>query len=192
MTTQICEKCKKEQNINKFAFRCKLKIKRRKICYTCRKSKRKYTNTKQASKEYHKQYYKNNIDKLRKRQREIAALKRKNDPLFKLKENTRNLIAASFRNKGLRKHEKTFNMLGCSPEQFKQYIENQFDDKMFWDNYGSYWVIDHIIPVSSAINEATLIQLNHYTNLRPLEKIANIIKSDNLIKKEPEIKISGL
>lgn len=31
-------------------------------------------------------------------------------------------------------------------QQLKEHLESQFDDNMNWDNYGSYWEIDHIIP----------------------------------------------
>lgn len=31
-------------------------------------------------------------------------------------------------------------------QQLKEHLENQFDENMSWDNYGSYWEIDHIIP----------------------------------------------
>ena len=47
---------------------------------------------------------------------------------------------------------------------------------MSLENYGSckeknctrYWELDHIYPVSKATSEEHLIQLNHYTNFRPL------------------------
>ena len=52
---------------------------------------------------------------------------------------------------------------------------------MNWDNYGTYWVMDHIIPLSSATNEDELYKLCNYTNLQPLEKIANIKKSDKIL-----------
>lgn len=127
--------------------------------------------------------YKKNKQIYNKQQREKVAFERKNNSLFKLKENTRNLICASFRMKGIRKNTKTFNMLGCTPEQFKQHIESQFDSNMSWDNYGSYWSIDHIIPIASAITENDLLKINHFSNLRPLEKIENIKKGAKLVEK---------
>ena len=46
---------------------------------------------------------------------------------------------------------------------------------MSYDNYGKYngcfnygWDIDHIIPISTAVNDQDLLRLNHYTNLQPL------------------------
>ena len=58
---------------------------------------------------------------------------------------------------------------------------------MSWDNYGLYngelnygWDIDHIIPVSVAMDEEGVINLNHYTNLQPLcSKVNRHIKRTN-------------
>ena len=37
----------------------------------------------------------------------------------------------------------------CSIEQFKNYLESQFDDEMSWESYSKYgWHQDHIIPCS--------------------------------------------
>ena len=52
---------------------------------------------------------------------------------------------------------------------------------MSWDNHGTYWDIDHIIPLSTALNEADIIRLNHYTNLQPLDSFINrYVKRDRL------------
>lgn len=65
-------------------------------------------------------------------------------------------------------------------ETFKLHLENQFESWMNWRNKGLYngtpnfgWDIDHIIPLSSAVNETDIIKLNHYTNLRPLCSYVN-------------------
>jgi hypothetical protein len=71
-------------------------------------------------------------------------------------------------------------MLGCSYEDFKLHIEAQFVSGMSWENR-SEWHLDHIIPVSSAINEDDLIRLNHYTNFQPLWAVDNLKKSNKLI-----------
>ncbi len=47
--------------------------------------------------------------------------------------------------------KKSNSWLDCVPytlEDLKQHLESQFDENMSWDNYGSYWEIDHIKPVS--------------------------------------------
>ena len=52
---------------------------------------------------------------------------------------------------------------------------------MTLENYGD-WHIDHIIPLSSAIDEKTLIKLCHYTNLQPLWALDNLRKNNAKIQ----------
>lgn len=62
-------------------------------------------------------------------------------------------------------------------QQLKEHLESQFDENMNWDNYGSYWEIDHIIPQN--LFNITTVEDKEFQicwslkNLRPLEKIAN-------------------
>lgn len=115
-----------------------------------------------------------------------------NDPLFKISRNISTLISYSLKNKNINKLTKTEIILGCTFEEFKIHIESKFNDWMNWDNYGNpkdgilelnkTWDIDHVIPISSANNEADIIKLNHYTNLQPLCSYTNrLIKKDNTI-----------
>jgi hypothetical protein len=39
--------------------------------------------------------------------------------------------------------------LGCSIEEFRIYLENQFTSKMTWGNWGVIWELDHIQPLAS-------------------------------------------
>lgn len=102
------------------------------------------------------------------------------DPLYRLKVSLRSSICIFLKNKGYKKKSKTTDILGCSFEEFKLHIENQFKDWMNWDNRALYngtlnygWDIDHIEPLSTAINEADIIRLCHYTNLQPLCSYTN-------------------
>lgn len=38
--------------------------------------------------------------------------------------------------------------IGITFFELKEHLEKQFDDIMKWENYGSYWVIDKIIPTA--------------------------------------------
>ena len=53
---------------------------------------------------------------------------------------------------------------------------------MSWDNYGE-WQLDHIVPISNGKNENEICELNYYTNLRPLWKHENLIKSNKMLIK---------
>lgn len=57
-----------------------------------------------------------------------------------------------------------------------KHIEKQFDDKMTWDNYGSYWHIDHIRPKCS-FKGNEFKECWALSNLQPLEAIENFRKS---------------
>ena len=77
----------------------------------------------------------------------------------------------------------SIDILGCTINDFKTHIENNFKDGMTWDNYSYYgWHIDHIIPLSSANSDEELMKLCHFTNLQPLWYLENLKKSNKLIK----------
>lgn len=80
--------------------------------------------------------------------------------------------------KSNRKSASVIEFLGCSMEQFKHYLGAQLDASMTWENYGSYWHIDHIRPCVS-FNLQNLDEQKicfHYSNMRPLSAIENIKK----------------
>ena len=55
-------------------------------------------------------------------------------------------LAARLRNV-LNKNDTTMNYIGCNIQYFREWLEYNFTEEMNWENYGSYWSIDHIIPV---------------------------------------------
>ncbi len=74
-------------------------------------------------------------------------------------------------------------LLGCSWETLIEWLEFNMDDSMTWDNYGPYWHIDHVLPVSSfdfAKDENRNLCFN-WSNLMPLEGIENIKKSKKIL-----------
>lgn len=124
---------------------------------------------------YQKEYYQKNKEKIKKQNIENERKRLKEDYIFKLTKNIRSLIKQKIKNNNYRKTSKTTEILGCSIENFKQYLESKFETWMNWDNYGKYngelnygWDIDHITPTNKANTEEELLKLNHYTNLQPL------------------------
>ncbi len=138
----------------------------------------------ESKKEYETKYRHNNKDKRSKYNKDRKSY----DTLYKFTLNIRNNIYVAFKNKGYTKTSKTQEILGCSFDDLKVYIESKFEPWMNWDNKGLYngnfyygWDVDHIIPLSSAKTEEEIILLNHYSNLQPLcSKINRDIKKDNL------------
>jgi hypothetical protein len=71
------------------------------------------------------------------------------------------------------------NDLGCSINEFKDYIESKFELGMLWENWGE-WHLDHIRPLASfdLTNKEHFLEACHYTNYQPLWAYDNIIKSN--------------
>jgi hypothetical protein len=110
------------------------------------------------------------------------------DILYKISCSIRKTINKAIRRNNFEKKSKTVDILGCSFDYFKNFIENKFEVWMNWENYGKYngelnygWDIDHIIPLSSAKTEDDILKLNHFTNLQPLcSKINRDIKINKI------------
>lgn len=189
--TQIRKKCyenNKENRIEKVKkYRSKNKVKileYSKKYYKNNKEKfiQYYENNKNYIKEYMKGYNSNpkNIQK-RKEYKKLEYGKKygmEKDPIFTLKLLIRNRIKQALV-KGY-KSTSSINLLGCSIEEYKLYLEQQFDDKMNWGNYGIYWEIDHIIPCASFDLSKLEEQKKcfNYKNTQPLNIIENRIKSN--------------
>ena len=77
------------------------------------------------------------------------------------------------------KEGKTIELLGCSIEEFKFHLENQFYPEMSWENHGEMWEIDHIKPCASfdLTCENQQKECFHYNNMQPLFKTSDIAKS---------------
>ena len=127
-----------------------------------------------------KKYYQKNKEEVIRKNYEYCKYKTSTDSLYKLRRGIRALILVSFRNQFTTKSKKTIEILGCSFEEFKLHLESKFDDKMNWQNQGTYWHMDHIIPISSAQTEEDVYRLNHYTNFRPLYWEDNLKKSNKI------------
>ena len=127
-----------------------------------------------------KSYQKNKIKK--KIYTKIYSQKRrKTDPVFRLMGNIRTRFYLFLNSKKIHKKNKTFDLVGCTPKELKEYIEKKFLPGMSWDNYQlNTWNIDHIKPLSLAKNIDDIIRLKlmHYTNLQPLWALDNLRKSN--------------
>lgn len=122
-----------------------------------------------------KKYREKNRDKINQRRRE----KRKSNINFRLRTIVSNRIRMALVRGS--KNSTSYDLVGCSWENLKLYLEKQFLDGMTWDNYGK-WHIDHIKPCCSF--DLTDIEQQklcfHYTNLQPLWAIDNLKKSGRI------------
>lgn len=108
---------------------------------------------------------------------------KRHDPLFKTKRTIRNTNIRICRIAKGRKQWKTQDILGCTFQEARMHIEKQFKPGMTWANHGIEWEIDHIMPLSAFdLSRSDHVRMaGRYTNLRPLWKTENRIKSDQVI-----------
>lgn len=163
---KVCSGCKQELLFDQFN---KLKLGRfgiDSICKTCRKIKE-------------KEWRNNNKEKINQYRKD----KKLSDPQFKLKNILRlRLLDALKRHNTTKKHS-AIKLLGCSIEHCKQHLQSQFKPEMNWNNHGTVWEIDHIIPCDS-FDLTDIEQQNkcfHYTNLQPLTVSENRSKKNKIL-----------
>jgi hypothetical protein len=110
------------------------------------------------------------------------ALKRRllTDPQRQLQARVSRLFRYALAGVGALKRSKTFEMLGYSPADLVAHLERQFVSGMGWHNM-KRWQIDHIVPVSSARDEADVVALNQLPNLRPMWADENNRKNNKRI-----------
>ena len=77
--------------------------------------------------------------------RNYKAKKRLNDKSFVLYENLRKRIWKCLKNKS----NSSKDILGCDIEHYLNWINHTMSEHMSWENYGTYWNIDHLIPIST-------------------------------------------
>jgi len=139
---------------------------------------------------YKKSWRKQNKDKINQQYNE----KLKTDPIFKLRKNiSRSILDMLFSQQSSKRGYSILQYLPYTLIQLQQHLQNQFDDKMTWQNHGSYWHLDHIIPQSDLPYSSMLDENFQKTwalnNLRPLEAKQNMsdgatkIRHKNFTKK---------
>lgn len=138
-------------------------------------------NNSEEGKSYQKQYYLVNKDKINKyscdynKTRYIKSDTIMSPEIRKLVNGYRDRVKRGIKTD----RKKTWDLLGCSFNELKQHIENQFYPEMNWENWGDTWEIDHIkgcinfnFDIPSEVEECF-----HYTNMRPLFKTTSIAES---------------
>jgi hypothetical protein len=118
-----------------------------------------------------------NHDKILEQQKERISRWRKENPVYIIKANLRGKM-----NKVVKRGTKsahTLELLGCTAEELKVYIENLFSEGMTWDNYNfDTWHIDHIRPCASfdLTDPEQQRECFNYKNLQPLWAKDNLRK----------------
>lgn len=178
-----CSKCKLEKDAIYFTKDKRTKSGLYSACKQCHKkyidnwrlnNKKKYNKTQ-------KEWKGENNEKMKKYQRKWQK-KRKLEPKFHLD----SIVSTMFSKilKGQKAGQKWYELFDYKVEEMIRHFENKFDDKMTWENYGSYWSVDHVQPKSSfkyeTAQDSEFKKCWALKNLQPLESIANKEKGKKL------------
>jgi 5-methylcytosine-specific restriction endonuclease McrA len=129
---------------------------------------------KEYRKQYHKEYCANNRD----RKNSYDRKRRKDNPKIRIDESMSKSVYEFLKKKSFSKSKIGWEgVVGYSVDELYVHLESKFKPEMSWENYGTYWHIDHIIPKSwfeySAIEDENFKKCWSLNNLQPLEAQEN-------------------
>jgi hypothetical protein len=146
-----------------------------KKCYTTRKS----NPLRMAKNKLAIKHWKNcNPEKARQQARKSSKKRKSIDPGYKVQCNLRSRLKDLMKTTKKGGSETISLLIGCSTFDLAKHLESQFAKWMTWDNYGTKWHVDHIMPCF-AFDHTKPLQVRqcwHYTNLRPLCAKQNMSK----------------
>lgn len=109
--------------------------------------------------------------------------KYKSDPSCRINRNMRKAIWIALKG---RKNGHWETLIGYTLQDLKRRLQKQFKNGMTWNNYGTQWQIDHIIPVSAfnitSVDSFDFKRCWRLKNLRPLWAKDNQVKTNKLNK----------
>lgn len=145
------------------------------------KKKEWYQKNKQRHAEKREAYAIKNKDRLLAARRKWERNRMDTDINYLLQKTLRGRVREALKSTGGRKAERTESLIGCTVQEFRQYIETQFKDGMSWDNWAfDGWHLDHKVPVSwfNLENENCRKLAFNYKNMQPLWWQENFSKNN--------------
>ena len=100
----------------------------------------------------------------------------------------------------LEKKDTTMTYIGCNIQYLREWFEYNFIDEMSWENYGSFWSIDHIVPVCNfdLTIEDEKLKCWNWSNMMPVtvkynssKKNMDMNQIENILKKIETFKEEG-
>ena len=131
---------------------------------------------KDCKRNYNKTWAEDNKDHVREYNRNFVRNQRK-DPVKRMYKNLMSRASKFKQKKSLKVNKSYKEILGCTREYLGRHIESKFDQNMNWGNYGGYWEVDHEIELFRCHDVQDFELINHFTNLRPLEKNKNRMRN---------------
>ena len=179
--TGICYSCKRENMAKDYEKNKERIAECNKKSYSKNKEKRNKTSLEWAKKNREKSNEIKKKSKLKHKEktkssaREYQKRKRK-DNSFRLSKNLSKAIWECLKGKKSNKNWEDF--VSFTLQDLKLHLEERFKESMTWDNYGSFWHLDHIKPLSWFNLETEFEKAWSLNNLQPLEAKLNLSKNN--------------
>lgn len=116
----------------------------------------------------------------RRQYKRLLHQKQMQDPNYRLKRILRNRFYKVI--SGRSKVQSVLCYIGCTVDELRVHLEKQFVDDMSWDNHGSYWHVDHVVPLTlfDHSNQDETAKAWHFSNLQPLKALDNLRKGSKV------------
>ena len=92
----------------------------------------------------------------------------------------------------------TMDYIGCNIQYVREWLEYNFTNEMNWDNYDTFWSIDHVIPVCKfdLTIEDEKFKCCNWSNLIPVQTNNSFLtplfgKVDNIVERLEKFKEEG-
>ena len=135
-------------------------------------------NNREHLKEYHTEWHQENKERIN----EKYVQRYHSDPEFKFKRSCKTRILNAFKSQNLAKSNKTIEYLNCDIPWLVKWFILCFTPEMTLENHGSYWHMDHVIPVNTFnLSDPEQITLCFsWFNLSQLQANENMSKHDSI------------
>lgn len=172
---KTCSKCATEQSAVEYRFRSN-------VCRTCEKN-RLYEWREENPEKFKAicQRYREKDD-YREKQNDYLRTRYATDMNFKLERLYRSRVRLFIKGGIKSGNEKYTEMLGCSWDVLREWLESNFSPEMNWENYGTFWHVDHTMPCASFdfTDEASVRACFNWSNLAPMVGAENLSKGDKI------------
>lgn len=162
---------------NKMRCRDRYYKKHEEILKTLRDS---YKKNRDVILQKHKIYRKTNRDKILIHEKKHL----KTHLNYRISKIIRGRLNSALKRKNNKKSNSAIEYLGCTIDEFKIHISNQFVEGMSWENWGkTTWHIDHIKPCAkfNLVKEEERYKCFNYKNQQPMWASDNCSKGDKYV-----------
>lgn len=106
----------------------------------------------------------------------------KHDLNCKMRYNVKKSLTRALKEYNGKKANKTMSYHGCTIQELISHVESTWQSGMSWENYGTYWEIDHIKPIAmfNFEEQSEIYRCFNYKNLQALTREENLSKCDNI------------